>query len=766
MVEDKTPTVTARRRKLTGHTRLRLETSKKLRALGVKQKAQKRVVDAKEKDAATDVAVGAPDLAPKKEKPTAITARIPRVKKATLAAAPVPKAKFRKRQINKTWLPTHMFHAKRARMSPPTDPLWRFAIPMTPTAKCYRPTHRAANERGAIAWDVSYMSTLGLDGQQNSIEGVLKAVGVGSRPAGENLWSRKGQKWRNGTRVWEGVVFEREDLQMPIAPVTVIWSALDKTHKARNDDDPGKRKRKVIIRVHPSAFPQLWDELVRLSKVAKPQISIEDLRFQIGSIEVTGPASTEALLGALWPSPPATSSSEHAKESVESTWQALGGLTNQAGLPVGTLLAFDVQDPRLHHPPRTIKIPDTAEDHQRLLELLTTWPVDSAQSTPSLFDKQSRVSASAKLQSQKAINRRKTLAAPGQFPKPVANDPRIPSLLYCTSTANGKQGKWTLLLPWKCVQPVWYSVMYYPLSTGGQPRFGGIMEKRQLSFETGTPCFPEDFPGTKAGLEWETQERERRHAEWKRRPKSKRVNWDVVDLGEGRKGEIGEGWACDWQRLVNGPPMVPSTVEDAQAANDAAASREIEDPTSESLQPLQLTHHSPAEARALLSSVKPSDPLTNARNPLANVRITLLTRGVPQACARIYRLPSTTAAGGLRQRWLALHPSKQAQVKQRGPKNSLPRLSKNTSIDVMQQRLSQSLLSAPKVGDSDYPVCPHEEDLIGFVTSGNFNLGEGQGTGVGSILLERVHGDGDESRVCIVRNAGTGVGRLARWDIV
>ena len=43
MVADNTPTVTARRRKPTRHMRLRMETAKKLRALGVAQrKASKK----------------------------------------------------------------------------------------------------------------------------------------------------------------------------------------------------------------------------------------------------------------------------------------------------------------------------------------------------------------------------------------------------------------------------------------------------------------------------------------------------------------------------------------------------------------------------------------------------------------------------------------------------------------------------------------------------------------------------------------------------
>jgi ribonuclease P/MRP protein subunit POP1 len=79
---------------------------------------------------------------------------------------------------------------------------------------------------------------------------------------------------------------------------------------------------------------------------------------------------------------------------------------------------------------------------------------------------------------------------------------------------------------------------------------------------------------------------------------------------------------------------------------------------------------------------------------------------------------------------------------------------------------------------------PNEEDLIGFVTTGNFNLGEGKGIGIGSLLLSKVKPVSDasvnttessqvvkpgmyrkEERLCIIRDAGQAVGRLARWEL-
>jgi ribonuclease P/MRP protein subunit POP1 len=85
------------------------------------------------------------------------------------------------------------------------------------------------------------------------------------------------------------------------------------------------------------------------------------------------------------------------------------------------------------------------------------------------------------------------------------------------------------------------------------------------------------------------------------------------------------------------------------------------------------------------------------------------------------------------------------------------------------------------VRDADgncHPPCPGPGDLIGFVTSGAYNLAEGRGTAVGSVWVQRVvegwraeTRDGDQKklerrrRLCIVRNAGESVGRLGVWEL-
>lgn len=99
----------------------------------------------------------------------------------------------------------------------------------------------------------------------------------------------------------------------------------------------------------------------------------------------------------------------------------------------------------------------------------------------------------------------------------------------------------------------------------------------------------------------------------------------------------------------------------------------------------------------------------------------------------------------------------------------------------MQQRmrlLAQSLLENPPLpypaakSDDEHPLVPNEEDLMGFVTTGEFNLAEGKGVAMGTVLVAKaVEGMRRETTQgvkraswCVVRNAGERIGRLARWD--
>jgi ribonuclease P/MRP protein subunit POP1 len=652
----------------------------------------------------------------------------PKRKFPALATPSTPPSRFRRRQRDKTWLPTHLWHTKRARMTDPKEPLWRFAIPLQPVAKAYRLTHRAATQRGAVAWDMSYISTVSLEGPEASIIGLLKGLHFAIDGV-EDPWQDRGRakKWKNGTRTWEGWICERE-AQPPrkIAQVTVIWCA----------PEVDGNKRKAFIRVHPSAFLRLWEEVVRVAKVQKPAVTVQDLRFEIGSIEIMGPAAAETLCSILAP----ITSAETAPDSPQALWPKLASVTDTASLPAGALLALDVSDPRLRDPPKSSPIAQDQASLTTLTQLLADWPVDHTCAASSIFDTNARLSAQRTMPSQKSINRRKSACTLGEGPEARSTDPRIPTLVF---TSRGSKS-WTILLPWKCVMPVWRQMMRYPVSTGGNPRFGGLKERRQVDFERSVPRFPYDYPGTDAGWTWELREREVRKHEWTKRPKGKRIEWSTIDLGNGRKGEIGDPWACDWDQLR---PLSETQFPFRQLSSSYAADL--------------------VDGRSMLSGV-PSSP------DLFTVKITMVQRGTPTDCARIYRIPIDPE---LRSKWLA-------QLPQNGGKGTSkkqqPRANGIAPTHLPRRDLARSLLEPPrlddgppKAGEEDYPHVPDTTDLIGFVTTGNYNLAAGMPTAVANLALHKVHalprdagGLIKADRMCVVRQAGSTVGRLAKWEVV
>jgi ribonuclease P/MRP protein subunit POP1 len=106
-------------------------------------------------------------------------------------------------------------------------------------------------------------------------------------------------------------------------------------------------------------------------------------------------------------------------------------------------------------------------------------------------------------------------------------------------------------------------------------------------------------------------------------------------------------------------------------------------------------------------------------------------------------------------------------------------VSKDAPPHLQRRALAANLLkpaqhekTSPQPGSKNYPAVPGKDDLVGFVTSGNFNLGEGKGTGVANLFVRKVLGEDVEKYVekerflCIVREAGQGLGRLAKWEVV
>ena len=925
MKEDNTPTVVAKKRVPSAKIRLRQDVARSIQNWSMKTKTvrqEKRETVARAKAKAKGQPLPLPEP------------RIPRIKTNTLANPPLATSKFKRRQVRKAWLPTHLWHAKRAHMTKPREPLWRMAIALSPTDKVYRTTHRSSGARGCVAWDMSYMSTMSCRGTAAALESLLKGFGF----HGEGWKGVRYQRWRRGIRVAHGWASARDGLHDLIAAISVFWCierqavddvvsdltqatppvAVPSAGGEPTDTAVQSKKRKLksslMIRCHPSAFHQVWLELLKVAKIQRPQVLVEDLRFEIGSILVTGPESTAALKAVLEPI--------DRTDTVGGSWTALPSAANPGTLPQNCLFGFNISDPRLKSPPRHAEATQSLEIASA--ELLVSWPPDQSEITPDIFSHKRRYHATHSLLSQKSINRRKVDQASGTKLEAKESDSQIPLILYTTRANASGQSSWTLLAPWRAIDPIWRSLMYCPLPSGGTPRFGGLNETRQIAFEQQEAWFPGDMPGTEAGQVWDRTESETRFDDWVKRPEKSRVAWDKVALGMDRKGEHGNGWTCDWEYLFGSDTSqqvpiaedseqskeaapsrksVPKTKPklrttrqrkaakaetEAQEAEAAARRRNTSSPeTDDGVAPLssteavEYTHLTPFDAQTLLAQPSTSNQTSSSQRSLFTIRLTYLSRGTPQPCARIYRLPtsssttstttSTTSAISIRDLWLThLHhlthspsfTSTFTSTTQLPPSlHRLPKLKLNRHAQPRHQLTHgreyihhithippdcpPSVLAAtapiPKPADWDdknkggervdfahndvagederkgVPKdCPGEEDLIGFVTSGGFNLRMGRGTGMGGLWGERVvegwrrqeegaggggkrkvlEEDGGEDvamavgdvgekkglksstkvesdkewkeierHLCIVRNAGESQARLATWEV-
>jgi ribonuclease P/MRP protein subunit POP1 len=376
-------------------------------------------------------------------------------------------------------------------------------------------------------------------------------------------------------------------------------------------------------------------------------------------------------------------------------------------------------------PPRKVKQAQSPD----LFSLIKEWPKHLPGSAK-LFNQSFRSAAVIYLDNhsrgslQKAQN---DLLSEGKPPTLPPSEPIIPSMLLRRDS-----GAWTLLLPWSWVTEFWYSFMHYP-----QSRFGGLTEYAQISFEKHGMAFPEDWPGTIAGdtdgIRMAAQVKEK----WNRRQDGKRESWGKVHT-TGNGGEVGDPFKCDWNMLFKKEVSAPETSVDGEAGlvesirnqAKAAMGSSADDNT------VQATHFmlSPGYAKQLITRKSPLLSTNDLSAALLPIRLRFLQKGNVSFRARIYRLPEAVEE---RQKWTNL-------------------LSKDESNPSKQ----------------DYPRCPGERDLLGFVTTGNMSLSEGRGRAVGALSWaraeleeERWADEKEFGRWCIVRDVGKDIARLAKWEI-
>lgn len=636
--------------------------------------------------------------------------------------APVPRGriKYCKRQRLFTWLPTHVWHAKRSHMIK----RWGYQIPWSPTQKCFKMAHRLGGNvsasDGALCMDSSFYGTMVLRSLEGGESEALKKIV-------SRLTNKRGviRKYRISKTWFEGFAYDlNEEAPVILGEMDLLWIDLDT----------------VLIRLHPAVYTNVFESL----RQSMPEgLQVEDCRYAMGSITLKGAKSLVALSSLLRSCGQSASYQQFMK---------IANVTDVSNLPHRTMFAFDCVDPRHLARPRPIHssksngIP-TADD---VVSLQTDFPLEEVTVVlRKLCDSSEREQSYNNQQTLKELAKRRQnllTKAPANQHKNViphgTEDPTIPILL----TKRQQNKDWVLIMPWFWLLPFWHQ-----LNRVSRVYHFGLRQQQQLNFESGKLYFPDDCPFTEIGLNENTYKGDALRRRWEKKPPSKRVNFEKIsgihkDSIPAFEGEIGDHFACDWKLLQvlrnglsymaqSGQPMKlvedsktsqfgPNGVREIQVINDIfelykdvmAADQTL----AGSKPPITLSVHGTPQTETRWEG---PIQVSISQTPLEVIPVACkyLERGRPQDNARIYQIPPQD-----HEHW---------------------------------EKVLKGVYRAD--GKLDHEIehpLPSMTDLIGFITSGAFHLGEGRGVAHGF-----VDANCSKSQNVLIRNVGSKTYRLASW---
>ncbi|KIP10247.1 hypothetical protein PHLGIDRAFT_267125 [Phlebiopsis gigantea 11061_1 CR5-6] len=663
-----------------------------------------------------------------------------------------------RRQEQKVWLETHIWHAKRMHM----EELWGYRLAATPTEKSHRPSHRASMH-GSILHDASYMGLIELRGPDFVLKATFDSCCDAQTP------SPAAKRYQGGSRTCDTHLYERGAYPLGlIAPITVLWqtgedtstSESSKSTQKASGNSKGKERANVLLKsertvwvwVHPSVFDRVFVELRTAASFAleaakeagQPsdptyEIQITDLREQLNVFEIMGPKSSQVIKGALKPVV------EDDREEFKKCWGSLDSLQTTASVPRSTVIGFKVYDPRLSFPPKNAKVRVDEEKLPSISTAASAFFPSAVLARSEIWNEDVRRPLRRPMFQKKDIDKRRAEhLVPGKPLQALAQDARIPALLIQRSVESSSATRAPSIHGWTLIVPQGWGMAFFSSLIFTGTRVGGQRERETQAFESGTPYFPRDYPSTLPYDDYSDTRAEKERELWERKPPAKRHNyerlgnrspwqpdWEVV---LGLREPEAEDVSMEDDSTIPGDfvPAQRDTVADGIAAA-AAAPQEIEQSTVcperetgtspwmlrgpstgailESLigkpNPASLLFTKLEELRgkrglkSLYTETRPDDLWKSA---LVDVRLRLVGRGRPDDLAVIYGMDDEETT-----KW---HRAEQMRKK--------PVLDEGTE------------------GETELSVlAPSPGSIIGYVTTGNFSLSTGEGLAIGAIPVSR-----------------------------
>lgn len=354
----------------------------------------------------------------------------------SLTAKPSGNLKYGHRQKKFTWMPTHVWHAKRFHMTK----RWGFQVPFSPNQKCFRLTSRAVKQ-STLAFESSYYSEL--------IVECLHTEGVSRFLRDFSRYCDTIPHWfLHGEKVYNGWIYLSEQ---KFVPGVIIVDSLG---------------HNVLVRLHPNVYEEFFAAVL---KWTNGEFSVVDTRYAVGSVELRGPTALNSLSKILH---------VDAKDDIVDVWRACSQTRDPRLIPSGTKFSFFVKDPRfwkhpVNPPPSKLKLNKV---------LLANHSAVDPKAVKALFSLEARKESYKDMHSIKQLGQEFSRRDPLSTHIHAAN--KFPIVIFKTS-----EESWCVSMPWFWVQPLWSKLIKV---SGVKP--AGMRQIHQLNFEYSIPTYPQDFP--------------------------------------------------------------------------------------------------------------------------------------------------------------------------------------------------------------------------------------------------------------------------------
>ncbi|KAF8635812.1 hypothetical protein AX15_000014 [Amanita polypyramis BW_CC] len=624
---------------------------------------------------------------------------------------------FERRQRDKLWLESHIWHAKRMKM----ENMWGYRLAVHPTEKSFRSSHRAS-VHGSIIHDASYFSVIEVKSTQKIIENMLMMC---CDPQGEHPAAKRNTV---GSRAIETHLYKPGTYPLDlIASVTILWQPLA-AHSSEiqgEGDDQQQKDTKDAIRTvwlmfHPAVYEIVSAGLQQAASLAlnaakrretaqntEHEVEIADLRGHFNIFELVGPRSNQVLKGVLKPV------TQDDRELFTQFWSSLSNIPSSGSLPRNMVIGFKVIDPRLNFPPKNAKSkPDTDRN------AVTTPSAQLAQSE--IWDESVRLKLKKPRYKKSELDlRRSKNSVPGSPLLPLRLDDRVPVLLIQYSLESPLTDSQTLH-GWKLVVPAGWSMAFFSSLIFTGTRVAGQRERQTQAFEAGAAYYPRDYPFTQVYTSYAEDREKRERERWSRKPPAKRVNY--------KKLGIRSPWKADWEVVLGLPKSADKNDEEFVSTQ---RDEDMNIPVDQSIVRPWLLQGPSAQrivsgisdmfnpAAGLLAEINRmrttfhSDPLSIditgtdlLKGALVLVAINMCKRGTPEDLDSIHVMDDDEV-----RKWTkSVH-------KRRAP----PTLS--TSEDETPEELEIA------------EVRPPQDSIIGYITTGHYSLSRSKGYAIGCVAV-------------------------------